>query len=187
MTTDDKPTQVPCLWCGNEVVPLNPPRKGVTKLYCSFRCKRNASVAKFKEKFPERVKATAKRVRKGRSKEQQAAYFQANKDKIMAQRQAKENTRAAKDQRRYYSAKHRVKEMGLPFTVPLDVWMAMTDGTTCFYCDRPATEVDKIIPAKGYVCGNIAPCCRKCNTQKSDLSLSDFRRFTETLTAMGVA
>lgn len=143
---------------------------------------------KFAEKWPERVKAIGRKSRKNRDKAQAAAYFQANKDRIMAKRQAKENTRTVKDVRRYHSAKHRAKADGFPFSMPKDVWLAMTDGTTCFYCgSQPATEIDKIIPLKGYVCGNVAPCCRKCNTQKSDLLPSDFTRFAATLSLMGVA
>lgn len=180
--TSDKPSQAPCLWCGGEVPPMA--RPNIVKKYCSFRCKRNASVQRYKERWPERVRVHSKKMRAKRDKVQAAAYFQANKDKIMAQRKAKPVDR---NTNRFYQARLRCKELGLPFSVPFDVWCAMTDGTTCFYCDRPATEVDKIVPANGYVCGNIAPCCRKCNTQKSDLLLSDFNRFAGILTAMGVA
>lgn len=164
-------------------------RPNIVKQYCSFKCKRNASVQRYKERWPERVKVMGKRSRKNRDKEQAAAYFQANKDKIMARRRnARLETVPARAARSMYSAAHRAKKLGLPFSVPLDVWAAMTDGTTCFYCrERPATEVDKIIPDKGYVCGNIAPACRPCNQRKNDMVIADFLRFADTLTAMGVA
>lgn len=39
-----------------------------------------------------------------------------------------------------------------------------------------APSLDKVQPHKGYVRGNIAIICGKCNTQKQDCSLADLQR-----------
>lgn len=51
-------------------------------------------------------------------------------------------------------------------------------GTACVYCTSPATTVDHVIPlARGGTNyeGNLVPCCKRCNSSKSDLLTSEWR------------
>lgn len=36
----------------------------------------------------------------------------------------------------------------------------------CHYCGQPANTIDRLDNTKGYVTGNLAPCCRRCNSVK---------------------
>ena len=59
----------------------------------------------------------------------------------------------------------------------------------CFYCGKPPSRelkdglsdakihiggVDRIDPSKGYIKGNVIPCCWDCNIAKSDLTVEQF-------------
>jgi hypothetical protein len=61
----------------------------------------------------------------------------------------------------------------------------------CHYCGEPPSNkmnyiqkyfsyqfhyngLDRINSKKGYIIGNVVPCCKKCNLAKSDLSYTDF-------------
>jgi 5-methylcytosine-specific restriction endonuclease McrA len=57
----------------------------------------------------------------------------------------------------------------------LDKWRKA--GASCTFCPSPATTVDHMIPLSrggtNYE-GNLAPCCRRCNSSKSDLLISEW-------------
>jgi hypothetical protein len=48
----------------------------------------------------------------------------------------------------------------------------------CVYCDSSPTHrfngVDRRDNLKGYVSGNVVPCCKKCNTAKADYTPEEF-------------
>ena len=48
----------------------------------------------------------------------------------------------------------------------------------CYYCDEPLPEAgrgaDRIDNTKGYITGNVAPCCTRCNVLKRDATFSEF-------------
>lgn len=65
------------------------------------------------------------------------------------------------------------KQRGIQYTI--------TKGHTyyllslnCLYCGDKSTGLDRLDNNSGYVLGNVAPCCRHCNTGKRTLKLSDF-------------
>lgn len=49
-------------------------------------------------------------------------------------------------------------------------------NSNCFYCGDlfDGMGIDRIDSDKGYVLGNIVPCCSKCNFMKHVLSIDDF-------------
>lgn len=55
-------------------------------------------------------------------------------------------------------------------------WIAQ--GRACIYCGRPGTTIDHLIPrsrgGKNFV-GNLAPCCRSCNSRKGSMLVIEFR------------
>ena len=69
----------------------------------------------------------------------------------------------------------------------------------CHYCDRLPNNmmkstngsnvallysgIDRIDPSKGYVEGNVNPCCSECNSIRSDLPLPRFYTHIETMLA----
>jgi len=44
----------------------------------------------------------------------------------------------------------------------------------CAYCGGAATGIDRIDNALGYIKGNVASCCSKCNFMKSDMNKDDW-------------
>jgi len=63
----------------------------------------------------------------------------------------------------------------------------------CFYCKVPPSQsasfghrrqytivhngIDRVDNTKGYLLGNVVPCCKTCNSAKGTLSLSDFKKW----------
>lgn len=77
---------------------------------------------------------------------------------------------------------------GLSFGLSLDDFIILT-AQDCYYCGRPPQQivkrprcygvhvyngVDRIDNTKGYGLGNCVPCCRWCNTAKSNRTLTEF-------------
>lgn len=83
----------------------------------------------------------------------------------------------------YNNAKNRAKKYSLPFDlVPSDIivpefcpvlGIPLKVATGCAKPNSPS--IDKIIPEKGYVKGNIAVVSHKANTMKSDASIDEIR------------
>lgn len=84
----------------------------------------------------------------------------------------------------YYNAKARAKKEGLPFDIAADdinipefcpvigIRLVIGDGSI----RKQSPTLDRIIPSKGYVKGNIAVISMKANRLKNDGSLEEFRR-----------
>ena len=71
------------------------------------------------------------------------------------------------------AAKRRDLEMGLCFEEYLKLV-----SKPCYYCGGKLPEkghgIDRIHSNKGYVRGNVRPCCTNCNLAKNDLSSREF-------------
>lgn len=81
--------------------------------------------------------------------------------------------------------KHRANADGIPFDIDADhiKWLYEKQQARCFYTDYPlhwghnpqnkwlATSVDKVVPEKGYVRGNVVLAQTRINAAKSDLTL----------------
>ena len=77
---------------------------------------------------------------------------------------------------------------GLEFDLSLDDFIILT-GQDCYYCGRPPQQIvkrprcfgvhvyngiDRLDNTQGYIRGNCVPCCRRCNTAKSNQTLAEF-------------
>lgn len=84
---------------------------------------------------------------------------------------------------------HAVRE-NVPFTLSYDYFKEIYEKQNhkCFYLDcdmewgvnkgksRYSISLDKVIPEKGYIEGNVVFCCTKMNTCKSDLTLEEIKK-----------
>ena len=94
-----------------------------------------------------------------------------------------------------YRLKRGAKKRGKKWDLPAEQVRALT-GMECSYCgclpaqsvkhphyngDYPYNGLDRIDNDKGYVLGNVVPCCGTCNRMKGTMSIEDFmahiRRF----------
>jgi hypothetical protein len=68
-------------------------------------------------------------------------------------------------------------------------WFANLTKQNCYYCDLPPLQkfvfakgygaytyngIDRLDNNRGYTMDNCVPCCKKCNTMKTNMSLDDF-------------
>jgi len=98
--------------------------------------------------------------------------------------------------RKYKDLKSKCKRDGIPFSISeIDfIQQFQSQNYKCFYTDekmtlefnvepkknganRNAVSIDKIIPGKGYVLGNVVFCCNKINFVKRDLSLDEIKLY----------
>jgi hypothetical protein len=89
-----------------------------------------------------------------------------------------------KPYRREQSIKGGAKARGLPYELTREQFMDLWQRP-CFYCgDRvPSIGLDRIDSAKGYVPGNVVPCCATCNRMKSNMDFSEFLYHCAKITA----
>jgi hypothetical protein len=94
------------------------------------------------------------------------------------------------------SYRQNAQKRGLDFTLTLDEFAEMID-TPCYYCGTLhsntfkviANEIvqvlynglDRIDNSKGYVTGNVVPCCTTCNTSKHTMSKEEFLSWVKTV------
>ncbi len=88
-------------------------------------------------------------------------------------------------------ARGSAKKKGLPFDLDGPYLMDVYDSQSrlCFYTDRVMStdfgigvfkdtlSIDRIVPEKGYVKGNVVICCYKINSVKNDLSLIEVKDY----------
>lgn len=76
---------------------------------------------------------------------------------------------------RYKDIQIDAKKRGLIFMLTLEQFATM-QKQPCVYCaiQHPRMGVDRIDNSKGYIEGNMAPCCPLCNRMKGTLTLQDF-------------
>ncbi len=90
----------------------------------------------------------------------------------------------------YYSYQTRAKKYDLDFTLDRESFVRITQKS-CWYCGvEPSNRghlvgyygdfiyngIDRINSSKGYVDGNIVPCCGKCNTMKTNMNVLTFTK-----------
>lgn len=83
----------------------------------------------------------------------------------------------------------RASRDGIEWGLDSDTFRGLTEGN-CTYCGQPPSQVcaahkrsngtytysgiDRINPTKGYVPGNVTPCCKICNYAKLRMSVGEF-------------
>lgn len=87
----------------------------------------------------------------------------------------------------YLQIKNGAKIRNLTFDMTFNEYL-MLSKENCLYCNKPpefknskalamsinANGIDRIDNTKGYIKGNLAPCCAKCNTMKLDDTQEEF-------------
>lgn len=81
---------------------------------------------------------------------------------------------------KYSQYKSRAKYKGIEFKLSVEDFNFIT-SMDCFYCktDEDVIGIDRVDNSKGYIIGNIAPCCWTCNRAKSNMSRLDFFNYRE--------
>ena len=92
---------------------------------------------------------------------------------------------------KYLSIRNRCKEKGIPFGLTLLGVKNLLKAKRCFYTGKPFTSrdaltVERIIPEKGYVTGNVVAVRLKVNQAKADISPEDIILMAEKLKKLGL-
>jgi len=102
-------------------------------------------------------------------RQQSSRFYWQNRKSILA----KSKTPSAK----YgdYRGDSKRRGRGLEFSITKDEFMLFWQKP-CFYCgdDIKTVGLDRVDNAKGYVLGNIVPCCTTCNLAKRGLGRDEF-------------
>ena len=120
-------------------------------------------------------------------REKQRAYRESHREELSF----KQKDRQQKNKEKYYYTKHKLSgrystyksnatKRGRAFDLTMEQFDSIT-SKPCHYCgeydvyeDMAFTGVDRIDSSKGYSFDNCVPCCRMCNSMKSDLNLDIF-------------
>lgn len=72
----------------------------------------------------------------------------------------------------YSASKSKAKYSGLDWDLSLEDYSNLRNNT-CYYCGNKLPEtsrgLDRLDNSKGYIKGNVVPCCYGCNNLKSDV------------------
>ena len=90
---------------------------------------------------------------------------------------------------------------GLPFEISIDYFSFLTQQN-CFYCGAEPNQIcrktdgysqykyngiDRKDNTKGYVFGNVVPCCKICNRAKNKMGYEDFMEWKSKITQFTLA
>lgn len=88
-----------------------------------------------------------------------------------------------REKTRLGSTRCRAKKLGVPFDLTIEQTREVRQRP-CAYCgttEQPR-QLDRIVPAEGYVMENVAAACKRCNMVKSRwLSFDEMRKVAEVL------
>lgn len=98
-------------------------------------------------------------------------------------------TQAGKIGRMLEHARVSSGKTGNPCTITRE-WLESIWSDSCPYCGREwedsgqgVPSIDKIIPSRGYVPGNVAIVCLRCNARKQDMTPADMRQMADNIDA----
>ena len=76
---------------------------------------------------------------------------------------------------RFIRYKASAKQRGFDFNINKEECFKLFNGI-CYYCGDKDSRIgiDRIDSDKGYITGNIVPCCKRCNIMKNKTPLEDF-------------
>ena len=84
-------------------------------------------------------------------------------------------------QGRFASARSSAKKRGIAWELTLDQFRELVRWGWCSYCSSEVSPggsgLDRIDNSKGYILGNVTPCCGKCNTAKAGMTQREFAGF----------
>lgn len=73
--------------------------------------------------------------------------------------------------------RHNAAERGYTFLLDANVASGLVIQD-CYYCGAPGEPfngMDRVDNSRGYVDGNLVPCCKTCNIAKNTMTLAEFR------------
>jgi len=81
---------------------------------------------------------------------------------------------------RHWILKNRAKRKGLPLEITMEEHDKILGDRTCFYCDTNFSKdrgsgLNRCDSTKGYVLGNLKPCCKVCNGLMSNFTVEQLR------------
>ena len=105
----------------------------------------------------------------------QKEYHLKNKDKILVRQKDYRLKRRMSTNKKFSDYRNGAKERNLIFDISFDVFMSFWQKP-CDYCGTtiPTIGIDRVDSSKGYIDGNIVPCCAMCNTMKLHYDIDSF-------------
>ena len=80
---------------------------------------------------------------------------------------------------KYSLLKHLANKRELELTITKEEYISIVTDATCSYCNEPLSPtgmgLDRVDSSKGYVQGNVVPCCGPCNTKKGCMEMAGFK------------
>lgn len=106
-------------------------------------------------------------------KKYHASHYRANRERLLAR--GKEWVKENQPRVSFALYRRTAKSRGLAFELTMDQFMSFW-GKPCFYTGRPIASIglDRVDNAKGYVMGNVVPCCLAANKAKMQMSHDEF-------------
>jgi len=105
--------------------------------------------------------------------------FKEYREKHKERRSAYRNRWARTTAGRWKTAKSRAPRLDLVFSLTLQQYSNLITKP-CHYCAKPIAKsgvgLDRINSNKGYIKGNVVPCCTICNKAKNDLTVKAFKK-----------
>lgn len=93
----------------------------------------------------------------------------------------------------YLQYKHKSKRCNIEFDLSFEKYKEIS-SQNCYYCDIPPSNkaytkarngyyinngIDRVNNSKGYVDGNMVPCCKQCNFNKADITIEMVEKIHE--------
>ena len=112
--------------------------------------------------------------------ERSKSYRMANLENILKYEKSYNRTPKGK----YVNMKGAAKWRGIHFSLPFDLYESKMWGEPCHYCgvEIEVTGLDRKDNNKGYIPGNVVPCCWDCNKKKGTKLYEDFLQEIKTNT-----
>jgi len=146
------------------------------KKVCS-KCGRSLPLSEFykNKNYKDGLRSHCKNCRKEYQKEYRKTHKEQQKE------YKKEYDKAPSG--RYTQYRHRAKHKNRVFQLTLAQFEAIITKP-CIYCgSNTNVGIDRIDSGKGYIPGNVAPCCTMCNKMKLDHSTEKFLHHCERIAA----
>lgn len=131
---------------------------------------------------PEHVRIAISRAQKGRIHQSQEGFQEGHKPLKGTEKtrfyegqpswnKGNRNFDTIKRKLRTYRAN--AKRANREFEITLEE-MRIILSKPCVYCGEQSTGIDRVDNAKGYINGNMDPCCKICNHMKNNLTKENF-------------
>ena len=188
-----------CKVCGQEK-PLTTENFRQSKGHWRGACRvcLKGQLASWRQSNPQKVTNYYEKVDRFRAKDRAAKFRRENHEAFIATIHRYRRTKHGKRKHcvhehkrrhtkagrlRHYKKSARARE--LEFTLTQEQFEEFW-GRPCDYCGREIEDVglDRVDNKKGYVVGNVVPCCWRCNVMKAQLSREEFLAHCQRIVAL---